>query len=280
MHNRTHPYILLQISLHILSTYQLFIRKIHNCGSIRLAIPYLTMHYNDVIMGAIASQITCLTLVHSTVYSGADQRKHQSSMSLASVRGIHRRPVNSPHKWPVTRKMFPFDDVIMVLCVQITVSNGTKNNPSWLHHQMETLSGLLAICAGNSQVTGEFPTQRPATRSFDFFSLTYAWTNGWVSNREAGDLRRHWAHYDVTVMDVLARSRQSRDIKIIGRCSDCLKNGSFRYMEGQVQNVLWVLVLEFERIGSLWWGINFTKRINSKAQDCARRCEIYSRISK
>ena len=45
--------------------------------------------------------------------SGTDQRKHQSSASLAFVRGIHRRPVNSPHKWPVTRKMFPFDDVIM-----------------------------------------------------------------------------------------------------------------------------------------------------------------------
>ena len=51
------------------------------------------------------------------VYSGTDQRKHQSSASLAFVRGIHRSPVNSPHKWPVTRKMFPFDDVIMdVLC--------------------------------------------------------------------------------------------------------------------------------------------------------------------
>ena len=43
----------------------------------------------------------------------ANQRKHQSSASLAFVRGIHRSPVNSPHKWPVTRKMFPFDDVIM-----------------------------------------------------------------------------------------------------------------------------------------------------------------------
>ena len=64
-------------------------------------------------MGAIASQITSLTIVYSTVYSDADQRKHQSSASLAFVRGIHRRPVNSPHKWPVTRKMFPFDDVIM-----------------------------------------------------------------------------------------------------------------------------------------------------------------------
>ena len=59
------------------------------------------------------SQITNLTIVYSTIYSGADQRKHQSSASLAFVRGIHRRPVNSPHKGPVTRKMFPFDDVIM-----------------------------------------------------------------------------------------------------------------------------------------------------------------------
>ena len=64
-------------------------------------------------MDAIASQITSLTIVYSIVYSDADQRKHQSSASLAFVRGIHRGPVNSPHKWPVTRKMFPFDDVIM-----------------------------------------------------------------------------------------------------------------------------------------------------------------------
>ena len=47
-------------------------------------------------------------------YSDVNQRKHQSSASLAFVRGIHRGPVNSPHKWPVTRKMFPFDDVIMI----------------------------------------------------------------------------------------------------------------------------------------------------------------------
>ena len=73
----------------------------------------LHTHYNDVIMGAMASQITSLTIVCSTVYSGTDKRKHQSSASLAFVRGIHRWPVNSPHKGPVTRKMFPFDDVIM-----------------------------------------------------------------------------------------------------------------------------------------------------------------------
>ena len=70
-------------------------------------------NYKDVIMGAIASQITSLTNVYSIVYSEADQRKYQSSASLAFVQGIHRGPVNSPHKWPVTWKMFPFDDVIM-----------------------------------------------------------------------------------------------------------------------------------------------------------------------
>ena len=66
-------------------------------------------------MSTMASQFTSLMIVNSTVYSGADQRKHRSSASPAFVWGIHRWPVNSPHKWPVTRKMFPFDDVIMAL---------------------------------------------------------------------------------------------------------------------------------------------------------------------
>ena len=72
------------------------------------------IHYTDVIMGAMASQIISLTIVYSTVYSGTYQRKHQCSTSLAFVRGIHLWPVNSPHKGPVTRKMFQFDDVIMI----------------------------------------------------------------------------------------------------------------------------------------------------------------------
>ena len=71
-------------------------------------------HYNDVIMGVMVSQITSLTIVYSTIDSDADQRKHQSSVSLAFERGIQQGPVNSPHKWPVTPKMFPFDDVIMI----------------------------------------------------------------------------------------------------------------------------------------------------------------------
>ena len=74
----------------------------------------ILLHHNDVIMSTMASQITSRTIVYSTAYSGAVQRKHQSSTSLAFVWGIHRWPVNSPHKVPVKRKMFPFDDVIMV----------------------------------------------------------------------------------------------------------------------------------------------------------------------
>ena len=73
----------------------------------------LFVHCNDVIMSAMASQITSLTSVYSTIYLGADQWKHQSSASLAFVWGIHRWSVNSLHKRPVTRKMFLFDDVIM-----------------------------------------------------------------------------------------------------------------------------------------------------------------------
>ena len=64
---------------------------------------------------------------------------------------------------------------------------------------METFSTLLALCAGNSPVTGEFPAQRPVMRNFDV-SLIYVRINGWLNNREAGDFRRHRAHYDAIVM--------------------------------------------------------------------------------
>ena len=70
-------------------------------------------YYDDVIMNAMASQMTSHMIDYSTVYSDANQRKHQSSASLAFALGIHRGPVNFPHKWPVTRKKFPFHDVIM-----------------------------------------------------------------------------------------------------------------------------------------------------------------------
>ena len=86
--------------------------RAHSDVTVMMFAHYQT-HYTDVITGTIASQITSLTIVYSIVHSGTDQRKHQSSASLAFVLGIHRWPVESPHKGPVTRKMFPFDDVIV-----------------------------------------------------------------------------------------------------------------------------------------------------------------------
>ena len=101
---------------HYITTHNLGAKRKRNIWNLlyRLWIQYFSLqHYNDIKMGSMASQITSLTTIYTTVYSGADQRTHQSSASLAFVRGIHRRPVNSPHKWAVARKMFPFDDVIM-----------------------------------------------------------------------------------------------------------------------------------------------------------------------
>ena len=139
-------------------------------------------------MSTIASQITGVSVVCSAVCSGADQRKRQISRSLAFVRGIHRWPVNSPHKGPGTWKMFPFDDVIMagntvlgrrqslhrfrptnhkpVLPAMMTswayVIPVRISTVSWWRHQIETFSAYLAICAGNSPVPGKFPAQSDA----------------------------------------------------------------------------------------------------------------------
>ena len=71
------------------------------------------LHYSNVIMGAMASQITSVTIVYSTVCSSADLRKRHSSESLAFVLGIYAVTGEFPHKRPVTRKMFLFDDIIM-----------------------------------------------------------------------------------------------------------------------------------------------------------------------
>ena len=149
-----------------------------------------------------ASEITSLTIVYSTVYSDADQRKHQSSASLAFVRGIHRGPVNSPHKWPVMPKMFPFDDVIMNYIHfsynHIYIRHSSHN------FRMQTVIGLLlALCDGNhwSSVDSphssvDFPHKGPG---FFMFSLMITETNCSTNNRDAHDLRRRCTHCDVTV---------------------------------------------------------------------------------
>ena len=71
-------------------------------------------------------------LLNRLFWRSIDQRKHLSSTSLAFVRGIHQWPVNSPHKWPVTRKMFPFDDVIMSNFCAISVLRNVRKCNTWL----------------------------------------------------------------------------------------------------------------------------------------------------
>ena len=112
-------------------------------------------HYGDVIMGEIAHQIVNITIVYSTVYSDADQRKHQSSVSLAFVWGTHRGPVNSPHKWPVTLKMFPFDDVI----IRSGDAYTCQWNDSWL------------VQAINWHLLGVKPLAEPRLTNFYQFAL-------------------------------------------------------------------------------------------------------------
>ena len=103
-----------------------------------------SVHYSDVIMDAIASQITSLTIVYSTVYSGSDQRKHQSSASLAFVRGIRRWPVNSSHKGPVMRKKVPiwwrhhamqFSCAVMAFITEIFHTCSLRNGYQWNWNQ-------------------------------------------------------------------------------------------------------------------------------------------------
>ena len=173
-------------------------------------------------MGAIASQITSLTIVYSIVYSDAGQRK-QSSASLAFV-----SPVNSPHKWPVTRKMFPFDDVIMKglstfralpkliwsALVILNLFRKHRNALEWPHNGPDGVSNhqrlhclhsrlfrrrskkipklrVTGLCEGNPPVIGGFPSQRASNaenasiswRHRDIFSfLNHSWMNGIVTD--------------------------------------------------------------------------------------------------
>ena len=76
-------------------------------------------HYNEFIVSVMASQITIITIVCSMVYSNSGQRKRQSFASLVFVKEIHRWPVNSPHKGPITRKVSPFDDVIIAYSLPV-----------------------------------------------------------------------------------------------------------------------------------------------------------------
>ena len=114
-------------------------------------------------MNAMAYQNTSPTIVYSTVYSGADKRKHQCYVSLAFVRGIHQWPVNSQHKCPVTRKMVPFDDVIMR---QFSHHDDVVSRKGFEHH----FSLVWTSCWTKSRVTWDLichPIARPYERAME-----------------------------------------------------------------------------------------------------------------
>ena len=115
---------------------------------------FRAIYYIGAIMTAMASQTTSVSNAYSTVCSGVDQRKLQSSPSLTFFGGIHRWPVNILHKGPVTQKMLPFDDVIMnqlfdrILCLRIFAKSydsltvlpfvSPKSGPSCYHAECQT----------------------------------------------------------------------------------------------------------------------------------------------
>ena len=102
-----------------------------------------------------------------------------------------RKNVKAPRQWPL------WGNPPMTSAYWDSKKN-RRYTSTWCRHQIETLSALMALCAGNSRVTGEFLSQK--WRGALMFSLVCAWINGWVKNHEAVDLRRHRAHYDVIVM--------------------------------------------------------------------------------
>ena len=137
-------------------------------------------------MRAMASQIVSLTIVYSTVYSGEDQGKHQRSASLAFVPGIHRWPVNSPHKWPVTRKMLPFDDVIMrdlrVFVDHITLTTLRSsyivfavNHGYWYKTMLPVHTNILFIIAATHSIhcTGKLSIHRDLHEVVDIFQTDF-----------------------------------------------------------------------------------------------------------
>ena len=153
----------------------------------------LAKHYSGIIMSEMASQITGALIVYPTVCSSADQRRYQSSASLAFVRGIHRSParspVNSPHKGPVTRKCFhlmtsPWETNRQFYWLMFTCSST---------HDESMTRKRFPHCwpfARKSTVTGRFPSQRSSNGRFDVFSddkLNNLLDKSWVVD----DLGRH-----------------------------------------------------------------------------------------
>ena len=147
-------------------------------------------HYNDVIISAMASQVTSVLNAYSPICSDRDQRKLQSSAPLAFIRGIHQWPVDSSHKWPVTRKIFPFNDVIMITglfggVLSQMVNNAKSVSMSWrrcgwkINSTRIILIWMIKCCKGLHQKSAQYLAHwgRPEIGSIlqTTFSGTFAW---------------------------------------------------------------------------------------------------------
>ena len=175
------------------------------------------IHYNDTMMSAMASQITSVFIVYPTLCLGADQRKKSKPRVTGLFAGSSQVTDEFATQRPVTRKMFPFDDVIMMYSISAVLSISRCNfySNSWQRTPMAPRCGVhydvikwkhfphywpfvreIHRWPVNSPHNGQW---RGALRA----SLICAWINVWVNNRDAGDLRRHRAHYDVIAMSMV-----------------------------------------------------------------------------
>ena len=149
-------------------------------------------------MTMLASQITSLTVVYSIVYSGVNQRKHQSPASLAFVREIHRGPVNFPHKWPVTRKMFPFDDVIMLISTFFICLSNMWHNKS--HDFHDSSCSWLCVMYWSQVLSREW---KYSWSSSDRRCSNYIWViNNFIAYKGASYIRGitvHWYSFSADI---------------------------------------------------------------------------------
>ena len=137
-----------------------------------------------------------IALISTLLYAYSNCKWNLFTNKIQQIRRMSVRE-NRCFCWLILTCKRPRHELQRPLCACCLTGSGDWY--PWWRHQMGAFSALLALCAGNSPVTGEFPSQRPVTRSFDVFS-DLRLNKRWVNNRDAGDWRRNRVHYDVTVM--------------------------------------------------------------------------------
>ena len=217
------------------------------------------------------SQITSLMTVYSTVYSSADQRKHQSSASLAFVWGIHRSSVNSPHKGPVTQKMFPFDDVIISMqrhhhpeaVPQI------KKTPTWSSTTAYALSHGTRRLACNAMTLLTNPPRHHGGKITDEnFKRNFIHGN-WLVKVLLNFIALQWRHNDRNGisnhqdLDCLLnhlfrhRSKKTSKLRVTGLCKENPPvTGRFPFYKGPVTRKMFSfddVIMEVCSLVCDWW---------------------------